>query len=640
MEGKWFLWTAVAVLIVICLAVPAVSASNAEEINASVTKGLVWLAAQQNADGSWGGGSQVAHTGLALVKMEERAFELGKDPFDPTYLYSNNVKNGLTYIFKQVQADGSIYDNGAVQTYETGIAMMAIAESHHPEAVVNNTGNPNADGKTYKQIVEGAVNGLVGGQNPDGGWRYTFNSGSSDNSVSGYATLGLIYAKNLFGVTIPTATLQNLDQFATNIQGADGGSQYTIGGGWENILKTGNLLFEQKMVGYASDDPKVQAAISYIGAHWNDANSDPGWSNNYQAAFTTMKGLQSYDVEMIMVGGNLTDWFDISLSTALINAQNPDGSWPADTWGGSIMTTDWALLALERKIEIPVTFEVVKSASAAVINPGDTVTYTYLVKNTGIANIRQIVLTDNKLGVIAGPAGGDANSDTLLNPTETWTYTKSTTLQENTTNTATASGVNPTNNKTVSTEPSNPVTVVVAQQTRTTEGPGIVLSPGWNFVSVPRTLETGNNTAIIFKDVNTAAHTIWLYDASGRRWTAMTATTKVRTLDGIWIYAVSLTKVPLRFTQNPIMTPPTKILYQGWNAIGFSDMVPASARATLLSVKNDWTSLMGYDAENQQYEIQIINGEDGSHSETKEMIPFKGYWLFMTGDNELAAISG
>jgi membrane-bound metal-dependent hydrolase YbcI (DUF457 family) len=184
------------------------------------------------------------------------------------------------------------------------------------------------------------------------------------------------------------------------------------------------------------------------------------------------------------------------------------------------------------------------------------------------------------------------------------------------------------------------VTVVVAQQTQTTEYPGIELSPGWNFVSVPKTLENGNNTAMIFRDVNTAAHTIWLYDASGRRWTAMTATTKVRPLDGIWIYAVSLTEVPLQFSRNPIQTPPTKLLYQGWNAIGFSDIVPASARATLLSVKIDWTQLMGYDAENQQYEIQIFNGENGIHSETKEMLPFKGYWLYMTGDNELAAISG
>ena len=167
----------------------------------------------------------------------------------------------------------------------------------------------------------------------------------------------------------------------------------------------------------------------------------------------------------------------------------------------------------------------------------------------------------------------------------------------------------------------------------------IILQPGWNFISTPKTLESGNNTALIFKDVSTESHTIWLYDASGRRWTPMSAGTKVRPLDGIWIYAASRTDVPLQFTRNPIQAPPTTLLFQGWNAIGFSDIIPASARATLLSVKNDWASLMGYDAENQQYEVSIINGEDGSHSDATSMIPTKGYWLFMTGDGEVASIS-
>ena len=167
----------------------------------------------------------------------------------------------------------------------------------------------------------------------------------------------------------------------------------------------------------------------------------------------------------------------------------------------------------------------------------------------------------------------------------------------------------------------------------------IILQPGWNFVSTPRTLESGNNTAMIFKDVGTESHTIWLYDASGRRWTPMTASTKVRPLDGIWIFSTSRTEVPLHFTRDPIQTPPTRQLFQGWNAIGFSDTIPASARATLLSVRNAWTQLIGYDAANQQYEVSIINGESGIHSDSRSMVPTKGYWLYITRDGELASIS-
>ena len=67
---------------------------------------MTWLVAQQNiapADpnyGSWNAcnGQLEAGTGLALYKLQERAYELGYDsPFDPDYEYHQNVTNGLNW---------------------------------------------------------------------------------------------------------------------------------------------------------------------------------------------------------------------------------------------------------------------------------------------------------------------------------------------------------------------------------------------------------------------------------------------------------------------------------------------------------------------------------------------------------------
>jgi len=56
--------------------------------------------------------------------------------------------------------------------------------------------------------------------------------------------------------------------------------------------------------------------------------------------------------------------------------------------------------------------------------PGETVVWTYNVENTGDISFlgAVVVVTDDVLGVIAGPASGDANNNGSLDPGETWVY--------------------------------------------------------------------------------------------------------------------------------------------------------------------------------------------------------------------------
>ena len=158
------------------------------------------------------------------------------------------------------------------------------------------------------------------------------------------------------------------------------------------------------------------------------------------------------------------------------------------------------------------------------------------------------------------------------------------------------------------------------------------LKPGWNFVSTPKTLADGMNTAgVVFAGVDTAARSIYLYNARDLTWEAMTASSIVRPLDGIWIYSTKTMEIPLTFRSGGAAVPPTKQVYLGWNAIGFSDVVAKSVHSSLISIddppRKRWATVLPWDPVSQTYESSITYYDSGN------LQPTKGYWLFMNGDS-------
>jgi hypothetical protein len=178
----------------------------------------------------------------------------------------------------------------------------------------------------------------------------------------------------------------------------------------------------------------------------------------------------------------------------------------------------------------------------------------------------------------------------------------------------------------------------VAEAAFTLDASAITLVPGWNFISTPKRLADGQDTVAIFDEVDTAGHSVLLYDGQDYKWRALSSTAAFQPLDGIWIYANTSYTIPLTFAAGEPELPPTKDLGAGWNAIGFTDTVPESAATTLISVSDAWTTLFGFDAEMQEYDVSIIRGATGRHGEERTMQPMQGYWIYMTTADTLAAI--
>ncbi|MBN1166228.1 MAG: right-handed parallel beta-helix repeat-containing protein [Methanospirillaceae archaeon] len=165
------------------------------------------------------------------------------------------------------------------------------------------------------------------------------------------------------------------------------------------------------------------------------------------------------------------------------------------------------------------------------------------------------------------------------------------------------------------------------------------LYEGWNCAAVPRILCEGKNTGSIFSHLDTEGRSILTFNAIAGKWDVIGSDTPILPLYGYWIYVGQDSTVGLYFKDNPISVPPQRSVYQGWNSIGVTGSVAVSARDLLISVRDIWTTAIGFDASRQRYNTSIINGGDGIHSDTRLMYPGTGYWIWMSDNGTISSIS-
>jgi hypothetical protein len=166
----------------------------------------------------------------------------------------------------------------------------------------------------------------------------------------------------------------------------------------------------------------------------------------------------------------------------------------------------------------------------------------------------------------------------------------------------------------------------------------LTLSPGWNFVSIPRLLAAGSDTAAIFEGVVSDGHSALRFDTAAGDWIALQKPDRLAPLEGYWIYSAGPATVPLNFSTDPLISPAERALAAGWNAVGITGSTPATARDAFHSVKGQWSNLIGYNAGAQTFETGIVNGGSGPNADTRPVYPGRGYWLSMTGPGTLYAI--
>jgi hypothetical protein len=365
-------------------------ASTSAEKQAAIDKGLAYLAATQNANGSWsngyGGGTFAsAFTGAALLAFTEQKYKpLGWNGPD----YSNVVTNAANYLLSQAVtlpfapggnwwgfgagSSGIIWSAGGEDTYITGLVIPALSRLvtnpyggppiYTPGATISSS-NAVVNGQTFAQVIQKTVDAFTYYQsgpatgNRYGGWRYFPGNNDSDMSTTQWAPISYLFAGQVPGVTIPDGIVTTaLKAWLTAVQYAGGGVDYQPGAGIVNATHAGGFLVSNYFAGGGGlgGDGKADALI-WLNSDWQNGPSGTWWGNEGHpyAMWAVYKALETlygtagagpitnlHAQTSALDPGAIWNWWE-DYCQYLVGSQNPDGSWPGYAYWDQSLEAAW-----------------------------------------------------------------------------------------------------------------------------------------------------------------------------------------------------------------------------------------------------------------------------------------------------------
>ena len=213
----------------------------------AVLKALRWLKKTQQANGSWGPGTPLANTALAVLAYLAH----GETPASKEF--GQTVQNAIQYLIdaQTSNKDGeATYKGTDGNEYATLIATYALCEAY------GMTRNPNA-----KIAAQRGMERIINNQGPTGGWDYKMNKTSTrdDMSYEGWALQAIkagkmagLHPKGLDECIKKAIKCLKTRNFRNN------GFNYTAGGSPTGLTATGCLCMQ--LLGYMNEG-EVKASL-------------------------------------------------------------------------------------------------------------------------------------------------------------------------------------------------------------------------------------------------------------------------------------------------------------------------------------------------------------------------------------------
>jgi squalene-hopene/tetraprenyl-beta-curcumene cyclase len=365
--SRQFRLTGTLAAILVLLALVPLAATAADEPAAVspsqlVDKAVEYLSTKGQAeDGSFSAESGPAVTALVATGLIRN----GRSPNDPL------VAKSLAYVEGFIREDGGIYQEGSVyQNYETCVAIMCFAEANRDDRYdkvlaaadkfIKGLQWDEGEGHDESSFSYGGA-GYGGKKRPDLSNTQFFldalkatGNGPDDPAVQ-KALIFVSRCQNL-------ETEHNTTPFSA--LNPDGGFYYTVAAGGDSQAgknPNGGLRSYASMTyaglksmifaGVGPDDPRVKAALEWIGQHY-DLNSNPGMGDAglFYYYHTFAKALDAIGQDKFIDADGLEHDWRAELVQELARRQRPDGAWVNDNsrWleGDPNLVTAYALMAL------------------------------------------------------------------------------------------------------------------------------------------------------------------------------------------------------------------------------------------------------------------------------------------------------
>jgi len=228
----------------------------------AVGRGLAWLAAQQQNDGTWkwdGSNSDdvAAATGLALLPFlaagQTHKIADWKDDDGKTVIkYKQTVLKGLKALVNLQKEDGSF--RGASNMYAHAIASVALCEAY----------GMTGDKAQLLKAAQKSVNYIMDGQGMDGSWGYQPKA-AGDTSIVGWQLQALQSAKLCKDMVVDKRVMDRARSFLDSV--AEGSNKakygYRTPKGTPTLTAVG-LLCRYYLDGWGPNNPGMADGVDYL----------------------------------------------------------------------------------------------------------------------------------------------------------------------------------------------------------------------------------------------------------------------------------------------------------------------------------------------------------------------------------------